>query len=344
MPRPRSRRRSISSMPGRGLCRGLEDLDVADIMAVLKTPLRQCRCTRWISDTVDDLGSRCAGRHCPRPGTITCPLSRSQPASMCTSPPPMPGRDGLMPKLEERELTAILAAEKRDALSADQAARLSEEREKGMDYYNGDMKADMPAQPDRSKAVSSDVLDTVEGLMPGLMEIFCGGDEVVRFNPVSEEDEPKAAAGDRLHQPRLPAAERRLHHHLFVHQGRASVAKTASSRSTGRRRRTGRRRPSTTSRTMSMRCLWRTPRSRSSSTPSIRRKHRRQCCPRCHADRATSVRHGAGDARRAGRSRRRTSRSARRARSASCRPSGITNGTRSDRRSLRPLGRRRGCL
>jgi hypothetical protein len=97
-----------------------------------------------------------------------------------------------MPKLDERELTAILAAEKRDALSADQAARLSEEREKAMDYYNGDMKADMPAQPDRSRAVSSDVLDTVEGLMPGLMEIFCGGDEVVRFNAVSEEDEEQA--------------------------------------------------------------------------------------------------------------------------------------------------------
>jgi hypothetical protein len=93
-----------------------------------------------------------------------------------------------MAKLDERELTAILAAEKRDALSADQAARLSEEREKAMDYYNGDMRQDMPAQPDRSKAVSSDVLDTIEGLMPGLMEIFCGGDEVVRFNPVGKED------------------------------------------------------------------------------------------------------------------------------------------------------------
>jgi len=97
-----------------------------------------------------------------------------------------------MPKLEERELTAILAAEKRDALSADQAAKLSEERERGMDYYNGDMSADMPSQPDRSKAVSTDVLDVVEGLMPGLMEIFAGGDEVVRFNPVSEEDEKAA--------------------------------------------------------------------------------------------------------------------------------------------------------
>ena len=62
-----------------------------------------------------------------------------------------------------------------------------------MDYYNGDMKADMPAQPDRSKAVSYDVFDTVEGLMPGLMEVFAGGDEVVRFNPTSEDDEELAA-------------------------------------------------------------------------------------------------------------------------------------------------------
>jgi hypothetical protein len=97
-----------------------------------------------------------------------------------------------MPKMEESELVAILAAEKADALSADDAAKLSAEREKAMDYYNGDMTSTMPSQPDRSKAVSHDVADTVDGLMPGLMEIFCGGDEVVKFNPVGPEDEPLA--------------------------------------------------------------------------------------------------------------------------------------------------------
>ena len=41
---------------------------------------------------------------------------------------------------------------------------------------------------DSSKAVSTDVADTVEGMMPDLMEIFCGGDDVVRFDPVGPED------------------------------------------------------------------------------------------------------------------------------------------------------------
>lgn len=97
-----------------------------------------------------------------------------------------------MPKMTESELVAILAAEKADALSADQAAKLSEERERNLDYYNGDLTSDMPSLPDRSAAVSSDVADTVEGLMPSLMEIFCGGDEVVKFNPVGPEDEEAA--------------------------------------------------------------------------------------------------------------------------------------------------------
>src|SRR5262249_42589971 len=36
------------------------------------------------------------------------------------------------------------------------------------------------------------VADTIEGMMPGLMDIFAGGDEVVRFEPVGPEDEAAA--------------------------------------------------------------------------------------------------------------------------------------------------------
>src|SRR5512139_2160895 len=62
-----------------------------------------------------------------------------------------------------------------------------------MDYYYGRMDRDMPVQVEgRSKAVSTDVADTVEGLMPSLMDIFCGSDEVVRFEPVGPEDEQAA--------------------------------------------------------------------------------------------------------------------------------------------------------
>jgi len=61
-----------------------------------------------------------------------------------------------------------------------------------MDYYQGHMSKDMPAQDGRSRAVSMDVQDTIEGLMPSLMDIFAGSDEVVRFDPVGPEDEDAA--------------------------------------------------------------------------------------------------------------------------------------------------------
>jgi hypothetical protein len=93
-----------------------------------------------------------------------------------------------MPKMSPGDLRALLAAERADALSAMSASKLSEERAAALDYYLGDMSRDMPAPDGRSKAVSTDVADTVEGLMPSLMDIFTGGDEVVRFEPVGPED------------------------------------------------------------------------------------------------------------------------------------------------------------
>jgi len=93
-----------------------------------------------------------------------------------------------MPRKSLSELQAMLAAEKLDALAAVRASKLSAERTRATDYYNGDMAADMPAQEGRSRAVSTDVADTIEGLMPSLMEIFAGSDDVVRFEPVGPED------------------------------------------------------------------------------------------------------------------------------------------------------------
>src|SRR5882757_2263038 len=90
--------------------------------------------------------------------------------------------------MTQGDLRALLAAEKADALSAMSASKLSEERAAALDYYVGDMSRHMPAPDGRSKAVSTDVADTIEGLMPTLMDIFTSGDEVVRFDPVGPED------------------------------------------------------------------------------------------------------------------------------------------------------------
>lgn len=85
------------------------------------------------------------------------------------------------------ELPAVLDSERMSALSSD-ASKLSSERAKAMRYYQGNMEDDLPTDTDHSSAVSTDVSDTIEGLMPDLMDIFAGGDEVVRFEPTAAED------------------------------------------------------------------------------------------------------------------------------------------------------------
>jgi len=97
-----------------------------------------------------------------------------------------------MPKMSASDLRSLISTQKADALAATQSAKLTLERERNDRYYNGDMEMDMPAETGRSSAISSDVLDTIEGLMPHLMDIFAGSDEVVRFEPVGPEDEDAA--------------------------------------------------------------------------------------------------------------------------------------------------------
>jgi hypothetical protein len=97
-----------------------------------------------------------------------------------------------MAKMSTDELKSILAAQKTDALAALVAAQLSQDRATAMEYYLGDMTQDMPVVEGRSQAVSTDVADVIEGLMPMLMDIFAGSDEVVRFEPVGPEDEEAA--------------------------------------------------------------------------------------------------------------------------------------------------------
>jgi hypothetical protein len=96
-----------------------------------------------------------------------------------------------MAKMDVHSLKALLMSSKAGALSVNNAAELSADREKALDYFMGRM-PDLPAQDGRSSAVSTDVADTIEGLMPALMDIFAGSDEVVRFDPVGPEDEEAA--------------------------------------------------------------------------------------------------------------------------------------------------------
>jgi hypothetical protein len=96
-------------------------------------------------------------------------------------------------KMEDDEVQALVGASRADALASMSSGTLMEERARAMDYYLGEMDGDMPAEQGRSRAVSTDVADTIEGLMPQLMDIFAGSDEVVRFEPVGPDDEDAAA-------------------------------------------------------------------------------------------------------------------------------------------------------
>jgi hypothetical protein len=101
-------------------------------------------------------------------------------------------KDDKPQRMDIETLQAMLSAEKANALAGLSASSLASERADAMMYYLGDMEKDMPTQPGRSKTVSTDVADVIEGLMPQLMDIFAGSDEVVRFEPVSKEDEAAA--------------------------------------------------------------------------------------------------------------------------------------------------------
>ncbi len=94
-----------------------------------------------------------------------------------------------MKGMSEEELKAIIAAEIADA-TAFAGGRLAEERRKALDYYLGEPFGN--EQEGRSQVVSTDVADTVEWILPSLLRIFTGGDEVVRFEPAGPEDEEVA--------------------------------------------------------------------------------------------------------------------------------------------------------
>src|SRR6266545_3361962 len=123
----------------------------------------------------------------PAPAARVFRFSR-RPDSHHTLAPHADRSSPMSKKMSPSDLKALLAAEKADALAATSAAKLSAERSDAMDYYLGDMSKDLPAGDGRSTAVSTDVADTVEGLLPALMDIFASSDEVVRFEPVGKED------------------------------------------------------------------------------------------------------------------------------------------------------------
>jgi hypothetical protein len=93
--------------------------------------------------------------------------------------------------MSDDRLLQLVRTERQNSIGFENDADLSASRAEALNYYKGEM-PDVPALANRSKVVSSDIADAVETLLPDLMEIFIGGDDVAVFLPIGEEDEDAA--------------------------------------------------------------------------------------------------------------------------------------------------------
>jgi hypothetical protein len=93
--------------------------------------------------------------------------------------------------MDESELLNMVAAERRSAIGFNNDQELSEERERALEYARGVMK-DVPALANRSKVTTTDINDAIETVLPDLIEMFVGGDDIATFQPKGAEDEQAA--------------------------------------------------------------------------------------------------------------------------------------------------------
>ena len=101
---------------------------------------------------------------------------------------PITAKDGET-TIDDGRLQAILRAEKNGSTGFDdetQSDDLGRQRQRALRYIKGDM-WDVPFLPNRSSATDSTIADTIETILPDLMEIFTSEDAIT-FQPTSEED------------------------------------------------------------------------------------------------------------------------------------------------------------
>lgn len=93
--------------------------------------------------------------------------------------------------LDDSEILSIIDAEKQSSIGFENGTDLEKKRRTSLEYLKGQMD-DVQSLPNRSKATSTDIAEAVETVMPDLMEIFTGGEDVATFEAVGEEDEEAA--------------------------------------------------------------------------------------------------------------------------------------------------------
>ena len=91
--------------------------------------------------------------------------------------------------MEEREIVSVIEQEIAQSIGHWDGS-LAAEREQELKYYLGEPYGN--EVEGESQVVSTDVADTVEGILPSVLRTFTASDDAVRFDPNSPEDEEQA--------------------------------------------------------------------------------------------------------------------------------------------------------
>lgn len=96
-------------------------------------------------------------------------------------------------RYSDEDLLKIVGEERKRSIGFGEgdSGELTTARQKALAYARGDM-TDVPALPNRSKAVDTTVADAIETVLPDVMEVFVGGEDVATFVPQGEQDEQAA--------------------------------------------------------------------------------------------------------------------------------------------------------
>lgn len=94
--------------------------------------------------------------------------------------------------LTDDDFLSIVDDEYSQSIGLDTDDDLASNRERALEYIKGEMN-DLRVLPNRSAAVSTDVSDALETVLPDIMEVFTGGEDVATFRPQGEEDVEGAA-------------------------------------------------------------------------------------------------------------------------------------------------------
>src|SRR5690242_18456653 len=93
-------------------------------------------------------------------------------------------------KMTESQLRSMLSAMRANAVLYNNEGDLAAERTASLRAYHGRPYGN--ERKGRSQVVTRDVMETVETVMPELVETFVGGDDVVEFEATQEEEEKQA--------------------------------------------------------------------------------------------------------------------------------------------------------